>query len=767
MLSSAAVTAQFVAGKATRDALYLTNLDITTLPVMLIITSAVSIALVFLSSKILPRVSPAIFVPLLFVASAVLLFAGWWTVLLAPHIGAPFIYLQVSGLGPMLGSGFWLIASERFDPRTAKRHFGQIAGAGTLGGLLGGLVAERVATVATIDAMLPVLAVLNLFCAWQVRALAPSPDQSPIRPPVEPSPELSAEAPLSGMRVLAQTPYLRNLAVLVLLGTISSALVDYLFKAQGVATFGRGDNLLRFFAIYYAATSLVTFVIQTSASRVALEKLGLAATTASPSFALFVGGIGALLSPGLAGMTAARAGEAVFRGSLFRSGYELFYTPVPIAEKRAAKSIIDVGFDRLGDAAGGMIIRLVLLLAPLSQHGAILSIAIACSSAALFVASLLSSGYIQTLERSLRNRASELELSDISDMTTRATMLRTLTMQRSADQTLYRPAALLPVPKPAVPGETTTVVSVEAGRNLGRALDVDLLQLMALRSREKERVLRVLRTDDGIPAALVPHVIPLLAWDPVAEEAVNALRRVAEEHVGELTDALIDPNQDFAIRRRLARVFSVCVSQRAVDGLLLGLDDQRFEVRFQCARALASVVEKNPRVRIDRNHIFDVVGRETAVGRPVWESHRLLHQLDDSDNRFFVDEFVKNRAGRSLAHVFTLLSLVLPPEPLQIAFKGLHTTHQNLRGTALEYLEGVLPPPIRDALWPYLEDQRRPGAGPTRDRDEIVADLLRSHESIMVNLRELSARDQAQRAKPEDTDSDTRRDTQTGPWQQA
>ena len=55
-----------------------------------------------------------------------------------------------------------------------------------------------------------------------------------------------------------------------------------------------------------------------------------------------------------------------------------------------------------------------------------------------------------------------------------------------------------------------------------------------------------------------------------------------------------------------------------------------------------------------------------------------------------MDEFVKDRAGQSLAHVFTLLSLVLPTEPLQIAFRGLHTDDQNLQGTALEYLEGML-----------------------------------------------------------------------------
>ena len=54
----------------------------------------------------------------------------------------------------------------------------------------------------------------------------------------------------------------------------------------------------------------------------------------------------------------------------------------------------------------------------------------------------------------------------------------------------------------------------------------------------------------------MPHVLPLLAWDPVAEDAARALRKVVEQHVGELTDALIDPNQPFAVRRRLARVFS-------------------------------------------------------------------------------------------------------------------------------------------------------------------------------------------------------------------
>jgi ATP:ADP antiporter, AAA family len=266
-----------------------------------------------------------------------------------------------------------------------------------------------------------------------------------------------------------------------------------------------------------------------------------------------------------------------------------------------------------------------------------------------------------------------------------------------------------------------------------------MVQIAALRSRDRERIVPILQNEDGIGAALVTHVIPLLAWDPVAHEGMNALRKVAEERVGELTDALLDPNQPFAVRRRLARVLSVCVSQRAVDGLMNGLDDMRFEVRFQCGRSLAAILEKNPRVWIHKERTFEIVRREVAVSRLVWESHQLLDRLEDTESASVVDQFVRARASRSLAHVFTLLSLVLPAEPLQIAFRGLQTDDQNLRGTALEYLEGVLPPDIRTRLWPYLEDQRM-SVPAARPRQEILEDLLKSQQSIMLNLEDLKRR---------------------------
>ena len=718
-LCAGAVSAQFIAGKATRDALYLSNLDVTTLPVMVIATAFTSLLLVALSSRALRSVSPGTFVPAAFAVNAALLLGAWALTTSSPTLAAQVLYLQVSGLGPMLGSGFWLIATERFDPHTARKTFGQIAGVGTLSGLGGALVAERVAAVYGVTLMLPLLAAVNLFCAWQVRRLARESEAVARIEAVTDAPDLVAHSPRSGLRVLAGQPYLRNLAALVLLGTVGATLVDYVFKVRAVETLGRCDDLLRFFAIYYAATSLLAFVVQATTSNLALEKLGLAVTTSTPSFALFIGGLGGMVFPGLEGALAARAGESVFRGSLFRTGYEIFYTPIPSDEKRAAKSIIDVGFDRLGDAVGGGLIRVLILLPAAMQSTVLLSAAVATSAVAIIVARRLSDGYIRTLERSLMNRAVELDLSDVEDITTRTTVLRTM------QQTHL----------PAYRRDRETPTGPQAGLPVA---DPEVQEILALRSRNRERIITVLRQDETLPATLVPHVIPLLAWDPVAEEAVRALRKVSEERVGELIDALVDPNQPFAVRRRLARVFSTCVSQRAADGLMLGLEDLRFEVRFQCGRSLAAILEKNGRVRIDRERVFDVVRREVAVGRPVWESHRLLDRVDDREGSF-VDEFLKDRASQSLAHVFTLLALVLPTAPLQIAYRGLHTTDAVLRGTALEYLEGVLPPDIRDRLWPFLGDGPAPRrAG--RAREEILADLIRSNESIMLNLEELRRR---------------------------
>jgi hypothetical protein len=242
-----------------------------------------------------------------------------------------------------------------------------------------------------------------------------------------------------------------------------------------------------------------------------------------------------------------------------------------------------------------------------------------------------------------------------------------------------------------------------------------------------------------LPPDLVPLVIPLLAWDLVAPLAIRSLRRVCDRHTGQLLDSLLDPDEEFSIRRRLPHVLSHAKTHRAAQGLLEGLRDRRFEVRYQCGVALAKLHERNPELPLQREAVLATVEREAHVDRRVWESQRLLDEQIAAASSPFSDDVLRQRSSRSLEHVFTMLSLVYPKEPLTIAYKGLHADDRQLRGTALEYLESILPPALKESLWPFL-DERREARAVTKSREEILESLLRSHESIRIDLAEIRKR---------------------------
>src|SRR6476659_11132437 len=82
------------------------------------------------------------------------------------------VYLHLVGFGAILLSGFWSVANEVFDPRDAKRQFGRIAAAGTVGGICGGLLAERGAALFGGESLLALLAGLHLAACFVLRNVA-------------------------------------------------------------------------------------------------------------------------------------------------------------------------------------------------------------------------------------------------------------------------------------------------------------------------------------------------------------------------------------------------------------------------------------------------------------------------------------------------------------------------------------------------------------------------------------------------------------------
>jgi AAA family ATP:ADP antiporter len=423
MVTSAALVAQLVAGKATRDALFLTQFDVTLLPPVMIGAAILSGVSVLVVSRALSAAGPARVLPAAFAASAILFVSAWALNVKSERAASIAVYAHIALFNLSIGSAFWSLVNERFDPHTAKRLVARIASAGTAGGVMGGLLAWAASTYRSAPAMLLLLAMLSalglgssLRFAWR----APRPAASP------------AEVSTSGLKVFAQTPYLRDVALLVTTAAATQALLDWLLNAHASQHF-EGQELLRFFALFNVAVSVLSFLAQILLTRVMLDKHGLGGTIKAQSASVAAAALGSLIAPALLAVIVTRVVEQVTRSSLYRSAYELFYTPLPNAKKRPTKLLIDVGVDRIGTtlASGGLFV-IASLGASLAARAQLelqtrltLLCVLALNAAAIYIAIRLQRGYVAALAVSLRSGAIALADEDAQDLTTRTTLAET------------------------------------------------------------------------------------------------------------------------------------------------------------------------------------------------------------------------------------------------------------------------------------------------------------------------------------------------------
>ncbi len=693
-----AMIAHQVGIKAARDALFLSTLGVEALPAMIAVAAVFSIVVVLFASRLVAARGPAFVVPAAFLASAVLLLGEWALWYRSPPLGAVAIYLHVAALGSFLVSGFWSTINERFDPRAGKQSIAAIGRGAAIGGVVGGLVAERIAGTSSAAVVLPALSVMHGISAIALFAVGRPPVRSRIR---------DTSTFTSGVRNVLRAGYLRNIAMLTIMVACSGTLIDYAFKSIAYERFGEGEELLRFFALFYAAVGVATLVLQSLVSRPLLERAGLSRTIGVLPLVTAFGGFAVLGLGGVAAATLARGGESSVRSSIFRSAYELLYVPISAQYKRASKAIIDVGCDRVGDIAAAAVISAMLLI-PWNAVTAILVVSIVVSGAAFSLSGRLQRYYVESLKSRLVNRAEELEggLSG-GTPTSVLTTLRSLDMSR------------------VMKDPTTTSSPKVARRAEGSPADADAGD--PLNSRDPIRVRDALAAIEVRPASAA-RIIDLLAWNEASGAALAALERSVDRISGQLADVLVDPNTDFAVRRRIPRALSGSNSPLAVEGLMLGLNDERFEVRYQCAGALARIRDRNGSIGVPRERLEAAVLKELAIDPKRWRARRLV----DSDFTIELEGSLDRKVDLSLQHVFRILSLFLDREPVRIALRGLYTDDEQLRGTALEYLESVLPQEIRAKIWPLLED-RRPRRAVKNER-EALSRLLLSRQSIDRNL---------------------------------
>ncbi len=671
MAAAMLMIAQHVAGKATRDALFLSHYDVVDLPKAMMISALVSVAAVITTSRLLARFGPARLIPLLFIGSAGLLVAQWTLVDLMPQAAAGALYLHVAALNSILISGFWSVINERFDPYSAKPVIARLAAAATFGGLLGGLAAKGMATIADTNAILLMLGAMHLLCGLCIGYVA--------RGNPHATRDAREQVPGKLLAPLKRNRLIRGMALLVLVVATTAAVLDYLLKAEAAASLSK-DELITFFSYFYTAVGLGSFLIQGAIGNKALRWLGLGGSMAVWPLLVMVTGAGALLFRSLITVTLMRASASLFYNSFFRAGFELLYTPIAPADKRTSKILIDVGADRSGDLLGGLLI-MALLAVPFFSESLLFGAAVLLATLCLVLVLLLHRGYVSQLADNLRSGKIKADEVEIADATTERTVALTETAL-DRDKLLAEIARFRETVSPGDDAEHARATDARVA--LPSGVDAITEAILDLRSGDEARIRRALRSYP-LNAELLPHAIGLLNDERVLKETLRALQKMATSGAGQLVDALLDPLQRPLARRRLPLVLARSDSPLAAVGLTLGLETLDWNSQYRCAQALQALKRLHPAAPIDARRLLGAAERE-------------LRLLAGGAPRAVVDE-------RRVLIVFHLLGAVYDPETLELCWHALQTDDPALRGTALEYLENRLSP----ELWALLQPLLAPG----------------------------------------------------------
>jgi ATP:ADP antiporter, AAA family len=752
--AAALMIAQQVVGKATRDTLYLSTYSVSSLPNMMLVAAGCSFGAVLLMGRALARFSPAKVVPASFILSLSLFAVEFACVKRFPGIVAVVLYIHMATLGSTVISGFWSLINERFDPHTAKKFVSRIASGGTLGGVFGGLIAWRSASHVSLQGILFFLGIINLLCAVLVMVVQ-KPQKTEVVATAQPN---TPSQQLSAIQILKDVRYLRTIAILVAIGALTETLIDYLLSSDVKANFPERSQMLTFFSMYHTGIGLVSFLLQSLLSRATLSFLGLAGTVALLPFSVMLNGGVALAVTRWWSMVLMRGSYAIVHNSLFRSGYELLFTPLPQDQKRPTKTLIDVGFDRAGNALGSGIIMLLAWAMPTNQRTALIGLAIAFAVLAISLTSNVHRGYVQALEESLRKGIVKLDPTAIHDAATRRTLVETTAaldrgqllkeiellrekqLQRKAgneaSQSTQPSGAADSTPTSNTVGTTLTSLDRDQLRTALAEPSVAIQDIVVerfklFRSGYSNLVIDEMLLETKLDRWLVTSVIHSLADNVVAKKAMRLLRSHIDQVTGQLIDTLLDIEVNVVIRRRIPRVLRASSTHRATQGLLLGLKDPTYEVQYQTAIALGQIAAREKERKIPQQEIYQAViqiANDLTTGKSMDFEVSSMIRLDE------ISKEQRSPEEQALELMFTCLCIILPREPLQIAYTALTSEHAVLKGTAIEYLENILPTDVRLAVTNVLGEIPERSKRDQRSHEVVLEELVNSMRTVQVTV---------------------------------
>jgi AAA family ATP:ADP antiporter len=235
---------------------------------------------------------------------------------------------------------------------------------------------------------------------------------------------------------------------------------------------------------------------------------------------------------------------------------------------------------------------------------------------------------------------------------------------------------------------------------------------------------------------LIPPLMIVLGRADLAEDAAEALARLGNRVVPTLSHALRSEEVPIEVRRELPSVLLRIGTSEAEQALVSSLLESDGTVRHRVIASLNKLRAVRPDIRIDASVLELLLAAEIAGH---YRSYQVLGPLEVQFKRQdAVIDALRHSMEQELERIFRLMALLLPQAGLHDAYVGVRSSNPTVRANALEFLDNVLKPELRQVLVPLLDSHvtvqeridlaNRLVGAPLETSDQAIATLLASDD---------------------------------------
>ncbi|MBI1978335.1 MAG: MFS transporter, partial [Candidatus Omnitrophica bacterium] len=620
----------------------------------------------------------------------------------------------------------------------AKRLFGFIISGGSLGGIFGGLVANRFAERIGTENLLILGALLLGFCIvlinviWKYERTPHRSEEEAIKGSARGPAEQLQEK--SSWKLFLRSRYLLLIAALVMIAKISSTIIDNQFNAVVEGSILEKNARTAFFGGFMALLNGVSFFMQLVLASYALRRLGIGISLLLLPIGLCFGSIATLFWSALGVAAFAKIYDGSFNYSINQLSKEILYLPIPSRTRYRVKPLIDMLAYRASKTVAGLLIILLTPLLGISDEklGVIVLLLIPLWVIAAWE---VRDEYIQSIKTLLTSQKTpDKTLSTVLEA---REVLANLEGEKSFDELkrflAHRSSVTRKMSAAACLAFYSGAHDVERVRRLAeemiryealefKGIDVDRLfkQEPPARDRFFDRELI-----DLLQAKQSPHL---------------GLKALLEQHEHEIlsrfSDSLSDVGTDGVTKRKAIMLLVSLGTQGAVDILLHGLAAVcDCSLRFNMIRALNRI-----RARGDRYHYYPRRVKKEVLNevrsyksmRTVLETYQKRRKVSRPEDDYLFAT-LKAMEEENLERIFRLLGLIYETETIHVIYDRLvdPDSNQHVKANALELLQNALEPELSWALCPVLDENYWERIK-KKDLDTIVIEFLESQDRWLV-----------------------------------